>query len=130
MGSQNKTQREIKFRQPILSIVGKFISWKYWGYIDGQFIAPDPVIFQDDISESQEYTGLEDKKGKEIYEGDIVRFNTSYEFDRDDYSGITKVEWIEKEAGFYPFTLNNRWRCDVKNVEVIGNVMENPELVK
>ena len=76
-----------------------------------------------------QYTGLLDKNGKEIYEGDIVSFNTSYELDNDDCSGITEVKWIEKEAGFFPFTLNNRWRCDVENVEVIGNIYENPELL-
>lgn len=76
-----------------------------------------------------QFTGLTDKNGKEIYEGDLIRFS-----DR-----IGKVTWhtpsaqfdselvkIIQRALYYENRSNDQW----KRFEVIGNIHENPELLK
>jgi len=85
--------------------------------------------------EVMQYTGLKDKKNREIYEGDLLKGNDSC---------IYKVYWSDKLCAFSsignegdymgPYThtlatntgyLKERFE---KEIEVIGNIHENPEL--
>ena len=67
-----------------------------------------------------QFTGLLDKNGKEIYEGDVVEF-----IDCDGRCSNCVVEF--KDGGFYPFAPDYvPWSI----VEVIGNIYENPELLE
>ena len=89
--------------------------------------------FQKDIILMQ-YAGLKDKNGKEIYEGDIVNRN----------GWIAEVvfkqrySWFELEYRKFPHlphsTTTNEWYSTTKkdeiDFEVIGNIYENPELLK
>jgi uncharacterized phage protein (TIGR01671 family) len=76
-----------------------------------------------------QYTGLKDKNGKEIYEGDIISFNI-LTFEVEKHLGAFGY-WVYKGANyayFVPF-------CGVlKNnsmvFEIIGNIHENPELLE
>ena len=67
-----------------------------------------------------QYTGLKDRNGKEIYEGDFL-------VDGGDNVGL--VEWVEDEVGFLWV---NKYDCCVPGSwgEVIGNIHENPELLE
>lgn len=77
--------------------------------------------------EVMQFTGLHDKNGKEIYEGDIVLFSTSWnqtEYHKNKF-GIKRVVEFAKGSFSYCMVYG-----DMDVVEVIGNIYENPELLK
>jgi uncharacterized phage protein (TIGR01671 family) len=130
--------RPLKFRQPIFNDKGVFTQFHYWGYVnsqfEGEFVSPAGFIFQVvKKSESYQFTGLKDKNGREIYEGDIVRdseetFEVYFgEISFEEYEGIG---WILKMLPENDDT--NFWLSpdDTITLEIIGNIFEHPELIK
>lgn len=121
--------REIKFR-------GKTTKGK-WLY--GDFIHQDKfnyaMIKQDnytacvDEDTVGQYTGLKDKNGVEIYEGDIVNC----------YDRNFIVEFRKERGGFFPFACGDGCGCCEDEVissygletsaKVIGNIYDNPKLL-
>ncbi len=91
----------------------------------------EPVDCIMDI-ELMQYTGLKDKNGVEIYEGDIIKM--------DDEEWVEQVEWEEGMAScgccyskFQGSGFVNTWqdmRKEGNGIEVIGNIYQNPELLK
>lgn len=74
-----------------------------------------------------QFTGLKDKNGKEIYEGDILS--------NKDTDGNMVVNWCPISAGFcldkkgWMFSHYFKEAVDANQCEVIGNIYENPELL-
>ncbi|MFL2050635.1 YopX family protein [Leuconostoc mesenteroides] len=114
--------REIKFR-----------AW------DGEKIHPDVIrtlsycLIAEDITVEQ-YTGLKDENGVEIYEGDIVAEITHF----DDDEPVLYVV-VYNETGDYPAFDLKGWTGEVNGIselsltcgiEVVGNIHENADLLE
>ena len=119
--------REIKFRAWFLDCDTKILYSIYFGFSDisqGSIMGPDSEW--NSLLKAiaiEQFTGLHDKNGKEIYEGDCFRF-TGACFTK----GYSRVLWSDREAMF--IDVSGCPICDRADIEVIGNIHENPELVK
>lgn len=117
-------KREIKFR-------GKSLHTGMWHYGDLIQIndycyiqEPKTAGFFTDIVTVGQFTGLYDKDGQEIYEGDIVMTSISKE-------SIGVVEWNYKQAAFVVHMKDsNQWYYLYEGYKIIGNIHENAELLK
>ena len=75
-----------------------------------------------------QFTGILDKKGVEIYEGDIVKGCTHGEYVATgsvEFFGGSYILRVERGKGYYRLT-----ETVFKNFEVIGNIYQNPELLE
>lgn len=108
--------REIKFRawNPTKNRMSAPYEPLGNGYLNGTrpTFWPKNMVFM-------QYTGLRDKNGKEIYEGDILRHYPHW----DDGRTISEATMIS------PWYCGD-WSIEPEETEVIGNVWENPELIK
>ncbi|MGA5692882.1 YopX family protein [Cytobacillus pseudoceanisediminis] len=101
--------------------------------LNGDLFQSDDLDYKNKSSfEIMQYTGLKDKNGKEIYEGDILKITCNFYFRKG--IEIDKVVWWEK-GGW----LCNDWTLSElidnheegeQEFEVIGNIYENPSLLE
>lgn len=103
--------------------VNQTLSYFFEEFVENTYgtIAPKVKLMQ--------YTGLKDKNGKEIYEGDIIISTLT--------NIVAKPILVEPDlelTGFIPFTTNDNeyaiGEYEQGNFELIGNIYENKELLK
>ena len=120
-------QDRFKFRTYIPDL--KF--FKYWGWIDkGYYIGfcASGDYSTDELLEAytQQSTGLKDKNGKLIYEGDILKIKDVKPYVVVRYKGIGFELYAEPTN--IPGYHNNKYIPE--DCEIVGNIYENQELLK
>lgn len=113
--------RRIKFRA-VFEYNKGLCYWNLYDNIDFDLIKIETV---------QQYTGLIDKTGKEIYEGDTLRCSGG-KF-KSKYDEFTKTDMVAE--GAVVFYMGCFWcvdfpLSDYDEIEIIGNIFETPDLLK
>lgn len=89
-----------------------------------------PIVNPETISQ---YTGMTDKNGKKVFEGDIVGHIQEYEIS-DKVESIAVIKWNEAYTCWSIEYTNGRITAflgmEYHRIEVIGNIHDNPELLK
>ncbi len=116
-------------------IEGLTLQWN--GDVDLQheehlFLTPNGYSFPLDIDPETvcQYTGLTDKNGRKIFEGDIV----SFDYELNDWGKIAKILFEDGEYRYRAVTNSpGLYNCRIcgenDSCKVIGNIFDNPELI-
>lgn len=123
--------RELKFRVYIPDHA------KFCYFTLGNFDYSDRYLHQHQYP-VQQYTGLKDKNGKEIYEGDVVKTVDGVSKIFVEFAEYThgEVKWLregfevcQEHVGATRLSVFSKCDCCPADLEIIGNIFENSELL-
>lgn len=102
------------------SMFGECMLFEEWSAILNRFILQQKDRTPSDLKLMQ-YTGLKDKNGKEVYEGDILKTD----------SGLNQFVEYRNDMAMFVCRFKNGASTNISvQWEIIGNIYENPELIK
>ncbi|MBS5021060.1 MAG: hypothetical protein KHZ60_13515 [Alistipes sp.] len=121
--------REIKFRGKRLDgkgwAFGHLVKmWGEWHIIDWNDKNTAYPVDPDTVGQ---YTGLKDKNGREIYEGDIIG-GSNGSINGWEWPFKSEIKWNDEECGFN--TPNWGYMDSTHYYNVLGNIYDNPDLLK
>lgn len=109
----------------------EMLSWEDIQRLDADGIYPFLNMVRDFRGNVMQFTGLTDVYGREIYEGDIVRGDRWDHVIGQFFTEIFVVGW---GMGCWVYKGNSEFQvgllANLKDVEVLGNIFENPDLLK
>ena len=115
---ENKSYISYYYESPLSIFINEQIKY------DGILIVGVAPFIEVDIATIGQYTGLNDKTGKKIFEGDIISCGYLCDF---------FVEYSEEDAEYWANFGDSigslHTYCDPKRATVIGNIYDNPELL-
>lgn len=116
--------------------------WVYGYYVPcclGHFpcvpcIVPEPDRTWKPIEVASEtvcqYTGIDDKHSKKIFDGDVVKITNPYDKSISYYISFKPSCFVANQIGINFCTYLGEFYCGEYEIEIIGNKFENPELLE
>lgn len=116
---------------------GEAMYYDVYPFKDGTLLLSYDEVAFDEVPASDfilmQSTGLKDKNGKEMYEGDSVKFHDECQ----SYTGVVTYmdtyacfAIMDKDGYEYTFEYIEAWYCLLSELEVIGNIWEDGELLE
>ena len=111
--------------------MSRVIKFRAWSVEGGQMYDLDPKythfnngdLLDNDDWKVMQFTGLHDRNGVEIYDGDILEYSPPHELSRPRNTTRGVMEWDELRGGWAMFSPLDRF-------VVVGNRFANPELLE